>query len=96
MTLLTIQEASEQLRCHPATIRRMIKRGEIAAVRIGKIWRVDAQAVTPVLATPTEALVEEHSAAYYVQLAQRRPSAPASRAPLPDTPSRSDRTGSRR
>lgn len=93
MSLLTVDEAAAELRVHPATIRRMIKRGDIAAVRIGKVWRVDASIVTPVVATVEAVPVEEHSAAYYVQLAQHHSSALASPTPPPDTGARNDQAG---
>ena len=39
-SMLTVQEAAERVSCHPATIRRMIQRGQIPAVRVGSRWRV--------------------------------------------------------
>ncbi len=35
MQALTIQEAADRLRVHGATVRRLIKRGAIKAVRLG-------------------------------------------------------------
>ena len=45
--LLTVDEAAAELRVHPATIRRMIRRGELAAVKVGKLWRVDPTELQP-------------------------------------------------
>lgn len=51
--LLTVTEAAEALSVHPATIRRMIARGEIKAKRVGRVWRVDpAELETSRLAVP--------------------------------------------
>lgn len=91
--LLTVEEAATELRVHPATVRRMIRRGEIAAVRVGRLWRVDPSVTQPVLVEQPVSQVEPHSAAYYVQLARRRPSAPPFAAAPPDTRARSDRAG---
>ena len=92
--LLTVDEAAIELRVHPATVRRMIKRGEIAAVRVGRLWRVDATATQPRTIEQADCPAPEpHSAAYYVQLARPRPSARASQAPTLGTGARSDQEG---
>lgn len=41
VSLLTADEAGERLRCSGRTIRRMIRAGELAAVRVGRRWLVD-------------------------------------------------------
>ncbi len=38
--LLTVDMAAEYLHCHPETVRRMIRRGELRAVKFRKFWRV--------------------------------------------------------
>lgn len=38
--LLTVDMAAEYLHCHPETVRRMIRRGELKAVKFRKFWRV--------------------------------------------------------
>lgn len=45
--LLSVTEAAERLHVHPATIRRMIARGEISAKRVGRVWRVDPSDLEP-------------------------------------------------
>ena len=91
---LTVDEAADQLRVHPATIRRMIKGGKLPAVRVGRLWRVDASVTQATLVPqPERAEVVKHSAAYYVQLAQPRPSALASQVPSLGTGERSCREG---
>ena len=35
--LVTVQEAADLLQCHPETIRRMARRGEIKAFRLGTV-----------------------------------------------------------
>lgn len=89
--LLTVEEAAAELRVHPATVRRMIRRGEIPAVKVGRLWRVDADVTKPVRVEQPTRVVEKHSAAYYAQLARPLPSAPASQAPTLGTPSHSAR-----
>ena len=37
---LTVPQVSAQLRIHPATVRIWIKSGRLAAVRVGREWRV--------------------------------------------------------
>jgi excisionase family DNA binding protein len=38
--LLTIDETASYLSCTPATVRRMLRRGELRGVKFGKFWRV--------------------------------------------------------
>ncbi len=45
MELFTIQEVAQMMRVSPMTIRRRIKEGELAAVRIGRKVRVSKQAL---------------------------------------------------
>ncbi len=49
MSLLTVNEAAAQLRVHPATIRRMIRRGDLAAFKVGPQYRIDGGALIPTL-----------------------------------------------
>ncbi len=37
----TPQEVAELLRVSPAAIQRLLRRGELPGVRIGKVWRVE-------------------------------------------------------
>ncbi len=37
---LTVQQVSDELKLHPATLRRWIKTERLAAVRAGREWRV--------------------------------------------------------
>ncbi len=41
---LTVDEVSEILRVDPRTIRGMIRRGELPAGRLGRVFRVPAEA----------------------------------------------------
>jgi excisionase family DNA binding protein len=45
-SLLTVQEASDLCRVAPATLRRAIARGEVDALRIGRVIRVPIEALT--------------------------------------------------
>jgi excisionase family DNA binding protein len=42
---LTINEVAELLGVHHGTIRRMIARGTLRAVRVGRLWRVPQAAL---------------------------------------------------
>jgi len=44
-TILTLLEVSELLRVHPATVYRLLKRGEIPAFKIGYDWRFTQGAI---------------------------------------------------
>jgi excisionase family DNA binding protein len=44
--MLTVEEAAELLRCHPATIRRMIQRGDLAYVKVGRHYRIPDDAIS--------------------------------------------------
>jgi excisionase family DNA binding protein len=37
---LTVGQVSDELKIHPATVRIWIKSGRLAAVRVGRTWRV--------------------------------------------------------
>lgn len=39
MEVLTLQQVAKLLRLHSSTIYRMVKRGEIPAVKVGRVWR---------------------------------------------------------
>ena len=38
---LTAEEAAKYLGIHPSTVRRLARRGELPAFRIGKLWRFE-------------------------------------------------------
>jgi excisionase family DNA binding protein len=38
--LLSINTAAARLDCHAETLRRIIRRGELTAVKVGRSWRV--------------------------------------------------------
>jgi excisionase family DNA binding protein len=39
--LVTVTDAARRLDCHPKTVRAMVDRGQLRAVRVGKALRVD-------------------------------------------------------
>ena len=41
MTVLTLQEIAERLKLHPNTLRRYIKEGKLAAMKFGRVWRIE-------------------------------------------------------
>ncbi len=48
--LLTVEQAAERLQLHPETVRRQLKRGELRAIKRGRVWRVPESALSE--ATP--------------------------------------------
>ena len=44
-TLMTIEEVSEYLRFHPSTVYRLVRRGQLPGVKLGKQWRFDRHAL---------------------------------------------------
>jgi excisionase family DNA binding protein len=48
--LLTVEQAAELAKCHPETIRRAIRRGHLAASRVGKQHRIARNALEAWLA----------------------------------------------
>ena len=75
---LTVPQVSSQLRIHPATVRIWIKSGRLAAVRVGREWRVRQSEVD-------RALLAEASPAYAQQEAEsaRQPDDEPARTPAP-------------
>lgn len=47
LTLISVAQAAQILAVHPATIRRMIARGELPAKRVGRVWRVNPRDLEP-------------------------------------------------
>jgi excisionase family DNA binding protein len=44
--LLDSYQAAAILKVHPRTLQRLVHRGEIAAVHVGKLWRFRVSALT--------------------------------------------------
>lgn len=53
LQMLTLPETAERLALHPETVRRMIGRGELAAVKVGRHWRVPQSALEELEAVAT-------------------------------------------
>jgi len=45
--LLTVDEAATYANCHRETILRMIRRGDLAALKVGTTYRISADEFTP-------------------------------------------------
>lgn len=45
MEVLTLQQVARLLRLHSSTVYRMVKRGEIPAVKVGRVWRFSKDAL---------------------------------------------------
>jgi excisionase family DNA binding protein len=50
---MTVDEVAESLRTSPSTVRRLIRHGELGALRIGSQWRVDADDLEAFVAAAT-------------------------------------------
>ncbi len=48
--LWTVEEVADYLKLQPETIRSMARRGELPALKIGKVWRFQRQAINEMLA----------------------------------------------
>lgn len=45
--MVSLAEAAEIVGVHPVTLRRLIKKGELRAVRVGRQWRVSPADLAP-------------------------------------------------
>lgn len=45
MSLRTIKEAAEYLNVSVSTVRRLLNTGQLTATRIGRVWRIEQQAL---------------------------------------------------
>lgn len=43
--VMTLEETSKLLKVHPNTVRRLVKRGELPAKKVGTLWRFSRRAV---------------------------------------------------
>lgn len=77
--MLTVDEAATRLNVHPETIRRMIRRGELAAVKAGAVYRIPENELAPKRAEPTpRASVDDPSPlARFARPEWRHPKRPA-------------------
>ena len=48
--LWTVEDVADYLKLQPETIRNMARRGELPAIKIGKVWRFQRQAICEMLA----------------------------------------------
>lgn len=80
--LCTVEEAARRLNVHQATIRRMIKRGDLAARRVGRVWRIDPADLSPErLEPPARRLPQRVPSGHFAQIVRdgsHLPSAPLS------------------
>ncbi len=42
---LTVSEVARRLKLHPETIGRYIRRGELPALKFGRVWRIEKKEV---------------------------------------------------
>lgn len=50
MEFLTVKEASELLRVTKVTLYKLIKNGEISAIRLGWVWRIPKEDIQKLIA----------------------------------------------
>jgi excisionase family DNA binding protein len=48
-TLLTVDEVAKILRLQPETIRSMARRGDLPAIKLGRVWRFRSSSITQLL-----------------------------------------------
>jgi excisionase family DNA binding protein len=48
-SLWTVDEVAEYLKLQPETIRSMARRGELPAIKLGKVWRFTKTAIQEML-----------------------------------------------
>jgi PTS system nitrogen regulatory IIA component len=48
-TLLTVDEVASILRLKPETIRSMARRGDLPAIKLGRVWRFRSSSITQML-----------------------------------------------
>jgi excisionase family DNA binding protein len=59
---LTVPQVSTELKIHPATVRAWVKSGRLAAVRVGRTWRVRRSEVDrALLSDASPAFVEQEA-----------------------------------
>jgi excisionase family DNA binding protein len=49
-TLWTVEDVASYLKLQPETIRAMARRGELPAIKLGKVWRFQKTAILEMLA----------------------------------------------
>lgn len=52
--LWTVEEVAEYLKLQPETIRSMARRGELPAIKLGKVWRFQKTAIHEKISTNTD------------------------------------------
>lgn len=63
---MTITQAAERLQVHPNTIRRQIDKGQIPAIRIGRLIRIPAEIIENMLNPRTVVANEQGGPNCYV------------------------------
>ncbi len=48
-TLLTVDEVARILRLKPETIRSMARRGDLPAIKLGRVWRFRSSSISQML-----------------------------------------------
>lgn len=43
MNVLTLKEVARKLKLHPNTLRRYAKEGKLAAMKFGRVWRIEEE-----------------------------------------------------
>ena len=51
--LWTVEDVADYLKLQPDTIRSMARRGELPAIKLGKVWRFQRSAIHDMLAKMT-------------------------------------------
>jgi excisionase family DNA binding protein len=43
--VLMLQELADYLRCHPATIHKLLRKGQLPGFKVGSEWRLNAELI---------------------------------------------------
>jgi excisionase family DNA binding protein len=70
---LTVQQVSDELKIHPATVRGWVKSGRLAAVRAGRTWRVRRSEVDRALLSDSSPAYRQQEAASPTGHSEREP-----------------------
>lgn len=59
--LLTVKEAAEKLRCHPETVRELLRRGDLEGIKYSSagrrgVWKISEKAIDAFLNRHTHTL----------------------------------------
>ena len=64
MNLLTLDEVSETLKVHKDTVKRIIRKAELSAIKVSGQWRIKVDALEDYLESRTTKAIKRKSATF--------------------------------